>query len=151
MEILLTNDDGYKARGLKELVEMMRPYGKLTIVAPKFHQSGMSMAVGLGYKPIAVKELEVSAGQRWWYVDDTPASCVKFALDNIYTDSRPDVIVSGINHGSNYASASLYSATVGAAQEGALAGILSLWDPAFEIAISVFQKNMVAAETEAAF
>lgn len=126
MKILLTNDDGYRARGLAELVRIMKPYGELTVVAPKFHQSGMSMAVGLGYKPIAVKRLPDSDGVHWWYVDDTPASSVKFALDNIFTDSAPDAVISGINHGSNSATAALYSATIGAAQEGALAGILSI-------------------------
>lgn len=126
MKILLTNDDGYGAKGLMELVEMMRPYGDLTIVAPKFHQSGMSMAVGLGYKPIAVKKIYEALHESWWYVDDTPASCVKFAIDNIYLDCKPDVVISGINHGANTASAALYSATLGGAQEGAMAGILSI-------------------------
>lgn len=126
MKILLTNDDGYEAKGLKELVEMMRPYGDITVVAPKFHQSGMSMAVGLGYKPIAVKKISEKKGESWWYVDDTPASCVKFAVDNIFLDGKPDVVISGINHGANTASAVLYSATIGAAQEGAMADILSI-------------------------
>ena len=126
MNILLTNDDGYEAKGLKELVEMMRPYGDITVVAPKFHQSGMSMAVGLGYKPIAVKKLRETKGERWWYVDDTPASCVKFAVDNIFLDGKPDVVISGINHGANTASAALYSATLGGAQEGAMADIPSI-------------------------
>lgn len=126
MKILLTNDDGYRAKGLKELVSMMKPYGELTVVAPKFHQSGMSMAVGLGYKPIAVKRLGCTDGADWWYVDDAPASCVKFAIDNIFTDSCPDVVISGINHGSNAGTAELYSATIGAAKEAALAGIMSI-------------------------
>ena len=126
MKILLTNDDGYRAKGLQELVQMMKSYGDVTVVAPKFHQSGMSMAVGLGYKPIAVKEIIRKSGENWWYVDDTPASCVKFAVDNIFTVEKPDVVISGINHGSNSASAALYSATLGAAQEGAMADLLSI-------------------------
>lgn len=126
MRILITNDDGYKAPGLKELVDMMRPYGEITVVAPKFHQSGMSMAVGLGYKPIAVKKLSEKKGESWWYLDDTPTSCVKFGIDNIFTDGKPDVVISGINHGANTASAALYSATLGGAQEGAMADVLSM-------------------------
>ncbi len=126
MKILLTNDDGYTAKGLAELVAMMKPYGEITVVAPKFHQSGMSMAVGLGYKPIAVKHLGETEGESWWYLDDTPASCVKYAVDNIFTDRRPDVVISGINHGANTGSAALYSATLGGAQEAAMAGILSI-------------------------
>lgn len=126
MKILLTNDDGYRARGLAELVEMMKPFGELTVVAPKYHQSGMSMAVTMGLKPIAVKRLPDRDGVRWWYVDATPSSCVKYGLDEVFTDGLPDVVVCGVNHGSNAASASMYSATVGAAREGALAGVLSI-------------------------
>ena len=126
MKILLTNDDGYRARGLAELVEMMKPFGELTVVAPKYHQSGMSMAVTMGLKPIAVKRLPDRDGVRWWYVDATPSSCVKYGLDEVFTRGLPDVVVCGVNHGSNAASASMYSATVGAAREGALAGVLSI-------------------------
>jgi len=146
MKILVTNDDGYRAKGLRELVQMMKKYGDVTVVAPKFHQSGMSMAVGLGYKPIAVKKLNESEEESWWYVDDTPACCVKFAVDNILTDGKPDVVVSGINHGSNSASAALYSATLGAAQEGAMADVLSIGvslddfgeDPDFSAVLKLF-------------
>ena len=123
MRILITNDDGYTAKGLKSLVESLREFGDLTVVAPKYHQSGMSMAVSMGLKPVAVKKLSESEHERWWYVDGTPSSCVKFALDELYYPEVPDVVVSGINHGANAASAVLYSGTVGAAQEAALAGI----------------------------
>lgn len=126
MRILLTNDDGYRAKGLAELVEMMKPFGELTVVAPKYHQSGVSMAVTMGLKPVAARRLPDRDGVRWWYVDATPSSCVKYGLDEVFTDGLPDVVVCGINHGSNAASASMYSATVGAAREGALAGILSI-------------------------
>lgn len=123
MKILITNDDGYFAKGLAALVEAMRPFGQITVVAPKYHQSGMSMAVTLGYRPIAVKQLSNSEQESWWYLDGTPASCVKFGLDNIMTDCKPDVVVCGVNHGSNAGTAALYSATLGAAQEAAVNGI----------------------------
>ena len=123
MKILITNDDGYKARGLEALIEIMRPFGEITVVAPKYHQSGMSMAISLGFKRIAVKQI---APDRW-YLDGTPASCVKFGIDNILVgDRRPDVVVCGINHGSNAATASLYSGTLGAAQEAAVNGIIGI-------------------------
>ena len=123
MKILITNDDGYKARGLEALTEIMRPLGEVTVVAPKYHQSGMSMAISLGFKRIAVKQ---TAPDRW-YLDGTPASCVKFGIDNILIgDRRPDVVVCGINHGSNAATASLYSGTLGAAQEAAVNGIVGI-------------------------
>lgn len=126
MRILVTNDDGYNAKGIQTLTEILRPYGDLTLVAPKYHQSGMSMAVNLGFKPIAVKQLSEEPGLSRWYVDGTPACCVKFGIDNIFTDGAPDLVVSGINHGCNFGTAALYSGTIGAATEGALAGIPSI-------------------------
>jgi len=126
MHILVTNDDGYNYKGLLELVEIMRPFGELTIISPKYHQSGMSMAVTMGFKPIAVKKFRDEAKEHWWYVDATPASCVKWGIDEVFIDRAPDLVVSGINHGANTASAVLYSGTIGAAQEGALAGIPSI-------------------------
>ncbi|MDY3783092.1 MAG: 5'/3'-nucleotidase SurE [Candidatus Cryptobacteroides sp.] len=126
MRILITNDDGYYAQGIHELVDILKPYGEITVVAPKYHQSGMSMAVSMGFKPIAVKELGIIDGVRWFYLDGTPASCVKFGIDNILTDAKPDVVVSGINHGSNAAMATLYSGTIGAAMEGAINGVKAI-------------------------
>ena len=123
MKILVTNDDGYRSQGIGALVNIMKKFGDVTVVAPKFHQSGTAMAVSLGFRPIAVKDLGVKDGVRWVYVDATPASCVKFALDNVFTDGKPDLVVSGINHGSNAATAACYSATLGAAQEAAINGI----------------------------
>lgn len=123
MEILITNDDGIQSDGIKALVEAMRPYGNLTIVAPKYHQSGMSMAVSMGFKPIAVKEIKKTENQRWIYVDGTPSSCIKYGLDMVMKDRKPDVVISGINHGANAATAVLYSGTLGATKEAAIAGI----------------------------
>lgn len=119
MRILITNDDGFEAKGIKVLTEIMQEYGEVTVIAPKKHQSGMSMAVSLGFKQIAHKDL----GNGWHYVDATPASCVKFGLNTLFLDNYPDVVVSGINHGSNAATASCYSGTLGAAEEAALNGI----------------------------
>ena len=122
MRILLTNDDGYQAKGINVLADIMKQFGEVTVIAPKHHQSGMSMAVSLGFKQIAHKDF----GNGWHYVDATPASCVKFGLNILFPDNFPDVIVSGINHGSNASSASCYSGTLGAAMEGALNGIPSI-------------------------
>jgi 5'-nucleotidase len=119
MEILITNDDGYNSKGIKVLADIMKKYGNVTVIAPKHHQSGMSMAVSLGFKQIAHKNL----GEGWHYVDATPASCVKFGLNTMFLEKHPDVVVSGINHGSNAATASCYSGTLGAAEEAALNGI----------------------------
>ena len=119
MHILITNDDGYQAKGIRILAEIMKQFGEVTVIAPKHHQSGMSMAVSLGFKQIAHKDL----GDGWHYVDATPASCVKFGLNTIFLERFPDVVVSGINHGSNASNASCYSGTLGAAEEAALNGI----------------------------
>ena len=119
MRILITNDDGYQAKGIQVLANIMKKYGEVTVIAPKTHQSGMSMAVSLGFKQIAHKDL----GNGWHYVDATPASCVKFGLNTIFLNQFPDVVVSGINHGSNASTASFYSGTLGAAAEAALNGI----------------------------
>ncbi|MCR4825278.1 MAG: 5'/3'-nucleotidase SurE [Bacteroidales bacterium] len=127
MKILITNDDGVHAKGLQALVRVMKQYGELTVVAPKHAQSGMSMAVTMGYKPIAVKHLEErNPGEDWWYLDGTPASCIKYGIDNVLFPERPDLVVSGVNHGSNAATASIYSGTIGAAMEGAVNGIPSI-------------------------
>ena len=119
MRILITNDDGYQAKGIKVLVDIMKQYGEVTVIAPKHHQSGMSMAVSLGLKQIAHKDM----GNGWHYIDATPASCVKFGLNTLFLNNFPDVVISGINHGSNASSASCYSGTLGAAAEAALNGI----------------------------
>ncbi len=126
MRILVTNDDGYQARGIRSLVWALRPFGDLTIVSPKTAQSGMSMAVSMGFRPIAVKHIEKLPGEDWWYLDGTPASCVKFGIDNIFYPDKPDLVVSGINHGNNAATATLYSGTIGATMEGTLNGIPSV-------------------------
>ncbi len=126
MKILLTNDDGYYAAGMKALARMMSKEGDVNVVAPKRHQSGMGMAVTLGMKPIAYKDLGFKDGVKWAYLDATPASCIKYALNFDYPGHYPDVIVCGINHGSNASTAACYSGTLGAAQEGALNGITSI-------------------------
>ena len=124
MKILVTNDDGYSAKGIKALVEAASGLGEITVIAHKSHQSGMAMAVSMGYKPIAVKDLGVREdGSRCMYLDGTPASCVKFGIDNVFTDGKPDLVLSGVNHGSNAATAACYSGTLGAAQEAAVNGI----------------------------
>lgn len=125
MNILLTNDDGYRARGIKVLSCIMKKFGNVTVIAPENPQSGMSMAVSMG-KRIAYRELGTHDGAVWSSLDATPASCVKFAMNTVFSDRMPDVVVSGINHGSNAATAVCYSGTLGAAAEAAVCGIPSI-------------------------
>lgn len=120
MKILITNDDGYMSKGIRTLTDILKAYGELTVVAPKNPQSGMSMAISMGLRPVGVKKLGEQAGVRSWYLDGTPASCIKYGIDNIFRPEVPDLVVSGINHGSNAATAALYSGTIGAAMEAAV-------------------------------
>lgn len=136
MKILVTNDDGYNSTGIKTLVNILKPYGDITVVGPKYHQSGMSMAVNLGYKPMAVKKLSEEPGERWYYMDATPSSCVKYGIDNIFYPDKPDIVFSGINHGLNAAMCSPYSGTMGAAKEAALGRI-----PSIAVSLDTFRKD----------
>lgn len=142
MRILITNDDGYQAKGIQVLAKIMKKFGEVTVIAPKTHQSGMSMAVSLGFKQIAHKDL----GNGWHYVDATPASCVKFGLNTMFLSNFPDVVVSGINHGSNASTASCYSGTLGAAEEAALNGI-----PAIGVSLDTLHPNADFSCVEAYF
>ena len=122
MNILITNDDGYMAKGIRTLARIMRPFGNVQVIAPKTHQSGMGMAVSLGLKQIKYKDLGTDGdGVHWSYLDATPASCVKYGIN--FADPLPDVVICGINHGSNASAAACYSGTLGAAEEAALNGI----------------------------
>lgn len=126
LNILISNDDGYESRGIHTLAKIMSEFGNVTVVAPKYHQSAMSMAVSLGFKKLAYKALPQEGPGEWCYLDATPASCVKFGLEYKYPSRNPDVVITGINHGSNAGTAANYSATLGAADEGALNGIKSI-------------------------
>ncbi len=134
MKILITNDDGYQANGVKTLAKIMRQFGEVTVIAPKTHQSGMSSAVSLGVRQLAHKDLGMIDGAHWHYLDATPASCIKFGLNTCFLKQRPDVVVSGINHGSNASVAACYSGTLGAAEEATLNGI-----PAIGVSIDTHQ------------
>ena len=126
MRILISNDDGYQAGGIKVLANLMAEFGDVTVVAPKHHQSAMSMAVSLGIRRLAYKALPALGPGSWHYLDATPASCVKFGLEYFYENRNPDLVITGINHGTNASTAANYSATLGAAEEGALNGCKSV-------------------------
>lgn len=126
MRILLSNDDGYKAAGLHALARVMARFGEVTVVAPKYHQSAVSTAVSLGVKQLAFKDLPDEGPGHWSYLDATPASCVKFGLQFKYEARNPDLIVGGVNHGSNASSGANYSATMGVVEEGAINGIKAI-------------------------
>lgn len=123
MRILLSNDDGYKAQGIHVLSRIMAGFGDVTVVAPKYHQSAMSIAVSLGVKQLVYKDLPQEGPGKWCYLDATPASCVKFGLQYKYEARNPDLVVGGVNHGSNASTGANYSATLGVCEEAAINGI----------------------------
>jgi len=150
MEILITNDDGYKAKGIRIIADIMSKYGNVTVVAPEKPQSGMSMAVNLGGQEIVYRKLNneqvgCTVGN-WSSLDATPASCVKFALNTTFLEKQLDVVISGINHGSNASTAACYSGTLGAAEEGTLNGI-----PSFGISIDTGDPDADFAAVEKFF
>ncbi|WP_084582692.1 5'/3'-nucleotidase SurE [Sphingomonas azotifigens] len=122
MRILLTNDDGYHARGLGVLERIARTISDdITVVAPAEEQSGKGRSLTLT-EPFRVRR---HADNRY-AVKGTPTDCVMFALAEVMADAKPDLILSGVNRGGNLAEDVSYSGTVSAAMEGALAGIRSI-------------------------
>ena len=82
-KILITNDDGVKSKGISQLIEMMRPFGEITVVAPFEAQSGMSAALTIG-KPLRLTELRSDDGLKVYACSGTPADCVKMAMNQIF-------------------------------------------------------------------
>lgn len=115
--ILVTNDDGYDSKGLAAAVEVARAFGRVVVVAPETTQSGMSQAITM-YNPLYLRCVSRQEGLEVYAFSGTPVDCVKMAFDYLLRDQRVDLVVSGINHGSNSAVNVLYSGTMGAAIEG---------------------------------
>lgn len=124
-EILITNDDGIDARGIAVLTEIMRKYGNITVVAPYHPQSGKSASLSLG-KTMYLRKISEEPGLKTYSFEGTPVDCVKLAINEFYPDRKPDLLLSGINHGSNCSAAALYSGTLGACIEGTLNDIPSV-------------------------
>jgi 5'/3'-nucleotidase len=124
--ILLTNDDGFDAPGLRAMMEAFRTAGDLYVSAPAADQSGKGHSITTTHEPIFVNERKQPNGVTWYAVEAPPATCVRLALEALLP-RRPDIVISGINRGDNLAMASVYlSGTVGAAQEAAMSGIPSI-------------------------
>jgi 5'-nucleotidase len=122
LHILLTNDDGIHAPGIRALWEELVGFAKVTIVAPDSERSATSQAITV-HHPIRVDEYTVGNPDiQAWRVSGTPTDCVKLALEAILP-TYPDIVVSGINQGPNLGTDVLYSGTVSAAIEGALHGV----------------------------
>ena len=147
MHILISNDDGFRAAGIQELAEAMLPYGGVTIVAPDGPRSGFSGAITTT-QPLRLKHRHTTDSLEVYSCEGTPVDCVKLALNTIFADTRPDLVLSGINHGSNEGICVSYSGTLGAAREGCIYGIPSLavslddtaWHPDFTDSIDYTKK-----------
>ncbi len=122
--ILVTNDDGVNALGLSVLTEVMKPFGQLVVVAPERARSGMSHAITIEV-PLRTEKIKEYENVSVYSCTGTPVDCVKLAMDKI-VDRKPDLVVSGINHGSNSSINVVYSATMAAAIEGSMYNIPSV-------------------------
>lgn len=122
--ILITNDDGIQAKGIHELADFLSPLGDIVVVAPDGPRSGQSSAITVT-TPLRMKVVEEREGFHLIRTNGTPTDCIKLSM-NILLDKAPDLIVSGINHGSNAGVSVVYSGTMGAVFEGVLLGIPSI-------------------------
>ena len=133
--ILVTNDDGMFAPGIKALVEVASEFGEVIVVAPDSPQSGKGHAVTLS-EPIRINKVEVFANIESYECTGTPVDCVKLAKHIVLKEREIDLCLSGINHGSNASINIIYSGTMSAAMEASLEGIdslgISLLDFSFE-------------------
>lgn len=120
--ILVTNDDGITAPGMRALIEVMKELGEVVVVAPDKAQSGMGHAVTIN-QTLTLEKVEIDQSISHEYAcSGTPVDCVKIALSQVL-DRRPDLCVSGINHGSNSSINVIYSGTMSAALEAGMSGI----------------------------
>lgn len=127
MKILISNDDGVMAEGIKALVTELSKEHDVYVVAPDRERSAAGHSLTL-HTPIRVEELESKFGaKRIWITSGTPGDCVKIGINAILSeDEKPDLIISGINHGPNLGTDILYSGTVSCAMEGAMMGYPSI-------------------------
>lgn len=157
--ILVVNDDGITAPGIRALIEVMQQIGNVTVVAPDSPQSGMGHAITIG-KPLRLDKVQLYDGVDMYKSSGTPVDCVKLAVNKIFKGKKPDLCVSGINHGLNNSINVIYSGTMSAAVEGCIESIPSVgfsiddytWDADFEackpfikvICLQILQNNLPA-------
>lgn len=126
LEILVTNDDGVAAKGINTVAHYMRKWGNVTVVAPASSQSGKSGSISLSV-PVYLNKLEEEDGFRIFSLTGSPVDCVKMGIRILRNEGKnADLLISGINHGSNTSAASVYSGTLGAATEGCLYDVPSI-------------------------
>ena len=122
--ILITNDDGYQAKGINSLIDSVKGLGQIIVVAPDGPRSGMSGAI-TSLHPIRLNLVREEPDLKVYGCSGTPVDCVKLAISEV-TGRKPDILISGINHGSNASICVLYSGTMGAALEGCVFKVPSI-------------------------
>ncbi|MBS5860780.1 5'/3'-nucleotidase SurE [bacterium] len=127
MKILISNDDGIAANGIRVLTKELAQEHDVYVIAPDRERSAAGHSLTL-HTPLRVEELEaISGARKTWVTTGTPGDCVKIGINAILTEEeQPDIVISGINHGPNLGSDILYSGTVSCAMEGAMMGIPSI-------------------------
>ncbi|WP_129717938.1 5'/3'-nucleotidase SurE [Pedobacter sp. SYP-B3415] len=123
--ILVVNDDGITAPGIRHLIEVAQELGRVVVVAPDGPQSGMGHAITIG-KPLRFDKVDLYEGVEMYKCSGTPVDCVKLAVNKIFKGKKPDLCVSGINHGLNSSINVIYSGTMSAAVEGGIESIPSV-------------------------
>ncbi|MCR4931171.1 MAG: 5'/3'-nucleotidase SurE [Bacteroidales bacterium] len=118
---LITNDDGYGAKGIQTLIRVARELGDIVVMAPERNASALSHSL-TSSRPLRVHTISEIEGSKVYLCDGTPVDCVKLCAEN-FCPRRPDLVLSGINHGSNSSINVLYSATMGAVLEAAVSGL----------------------------
>ena len=119
--ILVTNDDGVTALGIKSMIEAVKHLGKVVVVAPDKPQSGMGHAITIG-QPLRLTKVDIFENIEAYACSGTPVDCVKLAVDKIL-NRKPDICISGINHGANHSINVIYSGTMSAAMEASIESI----------------------------
>lgn len=122
--ILISNDDGIDATGIKALTDIASKFGDVIVVAPNSPRSGMSSAITANH-PIRLELVSQQNGITQYKSSGTPVDCIKLAMSSVLT-SKPTLILSGINHGANIGISTIYSGTMGIANEGAIIGVPSI-------------------------
>lgn len=122
--ILVANDDGIHAPGISALVQVALKFGDVVVVAPDKPQSGMGHAITIN-STIRIEKIDAHKGAESWSCSGTPVDCVKMAINKILP-RKPDLCLSGINHGANHSINIIYSGTMSAALEGAIEGVPSI-------------------------
>lgn len=122
IRILISNDDGVNGEGLDVLAKVMQNFGEVIVVAPDRERSGHGHSITTK-TPLRAKKLSEHDNLTVYSLDGTPVDCVKWALERLYDNNLPDLVISGINRGANVGQDVYYSGTIGAAREASLYGI----------------------------